>query len=69
MDENVNPAATMQLVNQLIKANKDFDLMIYPNQDHFLNNSNYFIRKRWDYFVEHLLGAQPIKEYQFTLSD
>ena len=66
LDENVNPAATMQLVNQLIKANKDFDLMIYPNQDHFLNNSDYFIRKRWDYFVEHLLGAQPLKEYQFT---
>jgi len=43
--------------------------MIYPNQDHFLNNSNYFIRKRWDYFVEHLLGAQPVKEYQFTNSE
>lgn len=69
LDENVNPAATMQLVNQLIKANKDFDLMIYPNQDHFLNNSDYFIRKRWDYFVEHLLGTQPVKEYQFSNSE
>ncbi|MCL1092233.1 S9 family peptidase [Shewanella kaireitica] len=65
LDENVNPAATMQLVDKLIKANKDFDLMIYPNRDHFLNDSDYFVRKRWDYFVEHLLGAKPVKEYQF----
>lgn len=67
LDENVNPAATLQLVDKLIKANKDFDLMIYPNGDHFLNDINYFIRKRWDYFVEHLLGAKPVKEYEFTL--
>lgn len=65
LDDNVNPAATMQLVDKLIKANKDFDLMIYPNRDHFLNDSDYFVRKRWDYFVEHLLGAKPVKEYQF----
>ncbi|WP_448568813.1 prolyl oligopeptidase family serine peptidase [Thalassotalea ganghwensis] len=67
LDENVNPAATMQLVDKLIKANKDFDLMIYPNADHVLNKNDYFIRQRWDYFVEHLLGAEPVKEYQFTI--
>ena len=65
LDDNVNPAATMQLVDKLIKANKDFDLMIYPNRDHFLNDSDYFVRKRWDYFVEYLLGATPVKEYKF----
>ncbi|MCL1052148.1 S9 family peptidase [Shewanella abyssi] len=65
LDDNVNPAATLQLVDKLIKANKDFDLMIYPNRNHFLNDSDYFVRKRWDYFVEHLLGAKPVKEYQF----
>jgi len=68
LDDNVNPAATLQLVDKLIKANKDFDLMIYPNGDHYLNDNNYFIRKRWDYFVEHLLGAKPVKEYEFTLN-
>ncbi|QBG36714.1 hypothetical protein EMK97_13795 [Litorilituus sediminis] len=68
LDDNVNPAATIQLVDKLIQANKDFDLMIYPNLDHFLNDSDYFIRKRWDYFVEHLLGAEPVKEYQFQLN-
>ena len=69
LDENVNPAATMQLVDALIKANKDFDLMIYPNQNHVLNNSDYFVRKRWDYFVEHLLNAVPPKNYQFRLNE
>lgn len=68
LDENVNPAATMQLVDRLIKANKDFDLMIYPNADHVLNNNDYFVRKRWDYFVEYLLGAKPVKEYKFELN-
>ena len=63
LDDNVNPAATLQLADKLIKANKDFDLMIYPNGDHVLNKNKYFIRKRWDYFVEHLLGAKPVKEY------
>jgi len=69
LDENVNPAATMQLVDALIKANKDFDLMIYPNQNHVLNNSDYFVRKRWDYFVRHLLKVEPPETYQFRLNE
>ena len=62
LDDNVHPAATLQLVEALIKANKDFDLLIIPNKRHNLGNG-YFIRKRWDYFVKHLLGVEPPKEY------
>ena len=62
MDDNVHPANTIQLINELIKANKDFDFIIAPDRAHGLNEP-YFIRRRWDYFVRHLLGAEPPKEY------
>ena len=62
LDDNVHPAATLQLVDALIKANKDFDLLIIPNRDHGLGNG-YFVRKRWDYFVKNLLGVEPPHEY------
>ena len=62
MDDNVHPANTIQLVDELIKANKTFDLIIAPNRNHGLNEP-YFIRRRWDYFVTYLLGATPPDNY------
>jgi dipeptidyl aminopeptidase/acylaminoacyl peptidase len=60
MDDNAVPHGTMRLVDALISANKDFDLLIIPNAEHGLNiNRNYFIRKRWDYFVRHLMSETP----------
>jgi dipeptidyl aminopeptidase/acylaminoacyl peptidase len=58
LDDNVHPAMTIQVVNQLIRHNKDFDLIIAPDRAHGLNEP-YFIRRRWDYFVQHLMGAEP----------
>jgi dipeptidyl aminopeptidase/acylaminoacyl peptidase len=54
---------TLQVVDALIRANKTFDFMILPNRTHDLNDP-YVIRRRWDYFVEHLLGVEPPKDYQ-----
>jgi dipeptidyl aminopeptidase/acylaminoacyl peptidase len=62
MDDNVHPAMTLQVVDALIKANKTFDFMILPNRTHDLNDP-YVIRRRWDYFVEHLLGVEPPLDY------
>lgn len=60
MDDNVTPHLTMRLVDALIKANKDFDLLIVPNADHFMAvNAAYWVRRRWDYFVQHLMGETP----------
>ena len=64
MDENVHVASTLVVVDALIKANKDFDLLIMPNQPHFCTNHPYFARRRWDYFVQHLLGVEPPAGYQ-----
>ena len=60
MDDNVTPHHTMRLVDALIKENKDFDLLIVPNAEHaILVHTAYWIRRRWDYFVQHLLGETP----------
>lgn len=67
MDDNVPPYNTYLVVEALIKANKDFDLIIYPNARHgYGSDNNYMMRRRWDYFVKHLLGAEPPKEFKFT---
>jgi dipeptidyl-peptidase 4 len=65
MDNNVPPYNTYLVVDALVKANKDFDLIIFPQQRHgFGVDNNYMMRRRWDYFVKHLLGAEPPQEYQ-----
>lgn len=63
MDDNVPPYNTLLVVDALIKANKDFDLVLFPNRGHGLSEP-YMIRRRWDYFVKNLLGAVPPKEYE-----
>ncbi len=64
MDNNVPPYNTLLVVNELIKANKDFDLILFPNRPHGFGNEPYMTRRRWDYFVRHLLGAEPPKGYE-----
>lgn len=59
IDENVPVSATIRMADALIEANRDFDLIIMPNQPHGFGNHPYFTRRRWDYFVEHLLGVEP----------
>lgn len=64
MDDNVPPYNTLLVVNELIRANKDFDLILLPNRAHGFGNEPYMVRRRWDYFVKYLLGAEPPKEFQ-----
>jgi dipeptidyl aminopeptidase/acylaminoacyl peptidase len=64
MDNNVPPYNTLLVVNELIKANKDFDLLLLPNRNHGFGNEAYMVRRRWDYFVRYLLGAEPPAGYE-----
>ncbi len=67
MDDNVPPNNTLLVVDALIKANKDFDLIMIPNARHGYGAASYYMmRRRWDYFVKNLLGAEPPKEYNLT---
>ncbi|MCJ7581519.1 MAG: S9 family peptidase [Candidatus Aminicenantes bacterium] len=65
MDSNVPMYNTLLVVDALIAANKDFDLILFPNRGHGFSSENYMQRRKWDYFVKHLLGAEPPAEYQF----
>ncbi|WP_298286083.1 DPP IV N-terminal domain-containing protein [uncultured Lutibacter sp.] len=62
LDDNVNPSATFKLAEELIKNDKEFDLLIIPSQRHGYvgDYRSYFIKKRWNYFIEHLGGRTPI---------
>jgi dipeptidyl aminopeptidase/acylaminoacyl peptidase len=64
-DTNVPPYNTLLVVDALIKANKDFDMLMLPNRGHGFALEPYMIRKRWDYFVKHLMGVSPPKEFTF----
>jgi dipeptidyl-peptidase-4 len=67
MDNNVPPYNTYLVVEALEKANKDFDLVIFPNARHgYGADSYYMMRRRWDYFVKNLLGAEPPKEFKIV---
>ncbi len=57
MDQNVDPASTMQVVNALIKANKDFDLLVMPGAGHGVTSTPYGARRLEEFFVQNLLGG------------
>lgn len=63
LDDNVHPNATLLLIDELIKQNKDFDLLVLPNRNHGFANDPYFLRRTWDYFVRHLKGEEPPAGY------
>jgi dipeptidyl aminopeptidase/acylaminoacyl peptidase len=61
IDDNVHPVETMRFADALMKANKNFDMLLVPNMYHGESgeHADYLVRRRWDYFVEHLLGVTP----------
>ena len=64
LDDNVPPSNTLLVVKALIEANKDFDLLMIPNARHGYGVlTPYVMRRRWDYFVQHLAGNTPPDEY------
>ncbi|MEL7533922.1 MAG: DPP IV N-terminal domain-containing protein [Bacteroidota bacterium] len=67
LDGNVPVYNTLLVVDALIAADKDFDLILFPNRGHGFGNETYMLRRRWDYFVEHLHGQAP-PEFSFKPS-
>lgn len=65
MDGNVPPTNTLLVVDALIAADKDFDMLVLPNAGHGFGNSRYFMKRRWDYFVRHLKGVEPPADFIF----
>ncbi len=68
VDDNVHPAGTMRFVDALIKANKSFDMLLVPNMPHG-ERIDYLARRRWDYFVEHLLNVTPPHNFEIKVQE
>ncbi len=64
MDNNVHPNTTLLLIDRLIAANKDFDVLVMPNRGHGYSGEAYALRRTWDYFVTHLQGRTPPPGYR-----
>jgi dipeptidyl aminopeptidase/acylaminoacyl peptidase len=60
LDDNVDPASTMQVVDALVRAGKDFELVVLPGVHHTMGE-RYGEHKRYDFFVRHLLHVEPPK--------
>lgn len=67
LDDNVNPSATFKLAEALIRNDKQFDMLILPSQRHGYSGDfgKYFTKMKWNYFVEHLMGAEPIWDFEW----
>jgi dipeptidyl-peptidase 4 len=66
IDDNVHPVETMRFVDALMKANKNFDMLFVPNMYHGESGEHalYLVRRRWDYFVQYLLGVAPPANFE-----
>jgi len=66
IDDNVHPVETMRFVDALMKANKNFDMLFVPNMFHGESGEHdlYLVRRRWDYFVQYLLGITPPANFE-----
>jgi len=66
VDDNVHPVETMRFVDALMKANKNFDMLFVPNMFHGESGEHalYLVRRRWDYFVQYLLGVTPPANFE-----
>jgi dipeptidyl-peptidase-4 len=71
IDDNVHPVETMRFADALMKANKNFDMLLVPNMYHGESGPHaaYLIRRRWDYFVQYLLGVVPPKDFAISEQD
>jgi dipeptidyl-peptidase-4 len=67
VDEQVSPHLTLRLADRLIAADKDFDLLVVPGAEHvFVGYEHYVNRRKWDFLVRHLLGAEPPAGYRLS---
>jgi dipeptidyl aminopeptidase/acylaminoacyl peptidase len=66
IDDNVHPVETMRFVDALMRANKSFGMLLVPNMSHGESGDHalYMVRRRWDYFVQYLLGVTPPSNFE-----
>jgi len=68
LDDNVHSSMTINLIDALIKANKDFDFLLIPNANHGSVANKYFIKKRWDYFYKFFLDKESPADFKLEIN-
>ena len=64
MDKNVHPAHTLRMVDALIKAGKNFDMLVLPGKTHGYGSADgFFERRLWFHFAKYLLGDTTADHY------
>ena len=66
LDDNVHPSQTFRMIQYFNQANKTVDLMVLPDTDHNCPGNVYFMKRRFDYFVKHLMGKEPPIDFRFS---
>ena len=66
LDDNVHPSNTLALYDAFVQADSDVDLVILAGWGHPCWTHPYYVRRMWDHFVRHLLGAEPPVGYRVT---
>ena len=67
LDEEARPSQTQLFIDALTRANKPYDLIYVPNGDHCHFFTSYVTKRTWDYFIEHLRGAKPVRDFSIGL--
>jgi dipeptidyl-peptidase 4 len=67
LDDSVSPYLTLRLVESLVLADKDFELLLIPGADHYgVGYEHYINRRRWDFLVRNVMGAEPPAGYRLA---
>jgi dipeptidyl aminopeptidase/acylaminoacyl peptidase len=66
-DEESLPSQAQLLIDALVRANKPYDLLYYPNGNHHNVYTSYVMKRSWDYFLQYLRGAEPVRDFNIGL--
>jgi dipeptidyl aminopeptidase/acylaminoacyl peptidase len=66
-DEESLPSQAQLLIAALTRANKAYDLIYFPNGNHHNLYTSYVMKRTWDYFIQYLLDAEPVRDFNIGL--
>lgn len=67
LDENIQPAALLSLINAFTQKGKSYDLVIMPGRGHGFFAEPYFHKRMWDYFIEHIHKREPLRHFKLEV--
>lgn len=68
LDENIQPAGVLSLINAFIQKGKSYDLAVMPGRGHGFFSEPYFHKRMWDYFIEHIHRREPLRHLKLNVA-